>query len=84
MNFTNNELFLISVLLILCVIIGALIHLTYLQRKDLKRISIDYKNTMSFIDKVFNNIAVRECIDIKKYIDMTQTQLNNAKKGGEK
>jgi len=82
MYFTENEKFLIILCVILAAVIGALLHTLYLYRKDIKLMSKDYKNTMSFIDKVLNNIAIRENIDIKKYIDMTHQQVNETQKGG--
>lgn len=79
----SNEKFLLILLVVLALFIGALAHTIWLQGKDLKAIKQSYKDTVSFIDKVLYNIAKCENIDINKYIDITRTQLDNKKKGGE-
>jgi Na+-transporting NADH:ubiquinone oxidoreductase subunit NqrC len=78
----DNEKFLVIVVIVLSLIIGALIHTIYLQRKDIKNIEKSYKHSMNFVDRLLNNIATREGVDVKKYIDMTTVELNNIKKGG--
>jgi hypothetical protein len=83
MSFTNNELFLILFICLLCIIIGALFYNNYLQHKELKALKKDLSFSVFFTNKVLTNIAVRENIDIEKYIDMTQNQVHNSNEGGE-
>jgi hypothetical protein len=83
MSFTNNELFLIGIICILCAVIGGLIHHIYLKHKAFKVLTEEIECFTAFTNKVFDNIAIRENIDIKKYIDMTHQQVHSRKEGGE-
>lgn len=83
MTFTNNELFLITIICILCIIIGALFYYTYSQYKKFKLFKQEMDCFTYFINKVFDNIAFRENVDIKKYIELTHQQINSTKEGGD-
>lgn len=69
------------VLMFLFVIL--LVYIVVKQYRIIKELSNKYNFMMSFIDKVLNNISIREGIDVQKYINMTSSQLNSIKKGGE-
>lgn len=75
--------FLLILVVVLALLVGALLHTIWLQSKDLKNIKRIYNDAMALADRTFNAIARLENIDIKKYIDIAHKELINEKKGGE-
>lgn len=74
---------LIILLVILSLVIGVLLARNYYLKCKVYSVSHKLEYFCNFLDKLLDNISIKEGIDVRKYLELTSKEFNNEQEGGE-